>query len=586
MTSLEASIQPSHPRGLSIGVKIFGMTTSLLGLIVLVVAISTQRLRRVNEEIINLADYAIPITDRVAQIDVHVLEQELHFERIQTLYEVTSPNLESLELELAGFTNRGEQVERELEAAIALAQTAIQKATLSEYQTEWQQLKPKLELIQTEHQTFQNHATELLQQLKTGDRETVNRLRTQLIEEETNFNQAINEIFLELEAFTVRAAKAGQHHQQIVQTLSLSIAALATLIGLGYATLISLNLMRPVHALKQGTTEIQTGNLNVYLDTSSRDEVGVLAHAFNAIAQELKLKAQLEETFGKYVDPRIVQSLVQDSKNTSTAGNRQVMTVFFAQVKGIEDFLETLTPTEQIHLTNEYLSLMSAPITDNHGVIDKFIGTVIMGFWGPPFTDGESHARLACEAALASVKQLTQLRQRLNQATQQKSIPIQLHIGLSTGLLVVGNMGSHNAKSYTVMGDTVNTASRLQGVSKQYGVSIVINEETQQQVADVMATRELDLIQVVGKEEPTRIYELLGHINHLSTVEQIANADFTRGVQAYRQKDWLQAREYFSKYLDQKANDRPTLMYLERIAHMESNPPDADWNGVWQLTKK
>ncbi|NER80211.1 MAG: HAMP domain-containing protein [Leptolyngbya sp. SIO1D8] len=573
-------------QGVPIGVKIFGITTSLLGLIVLVVGISTNRLRQVNKEIINLADYAIPITDRVAQIDVHVLEQELHFERVQTLYEIDPLDRTRVQAELTAFAELGEQVDEEMATAIALTRTAIREAQLPQAQAEWRRIEPQLVAIETEHQQFQDHAAELFELLATGQMEAAHRLEAQLIEEETNFNQSINDIFLELEAFTVEAAKMGQKHQQIVQNLSLSVAALATIFGLVYATLVTLSLVRPVRSLARGIAAVQAGNLDIHLDSESCDEVGTLAQAFNTMVNELKLKARLEETFGKYVDPRIVHTLMQGNEDTSTIGERQIMTVFFAHVEGIEDFFETLEPAAQVRFTNKYLSLMSAPITAHGGVIDKFIGTVIMGFWGPPFTDADSHARLACEAALTQIERLKQLSQTLNQATSHQPVPSQLHIGISTGSLVVGNMGSHTAKSYTVMGDTVNTASRLKGASKQYGVAVLINEEAQQQVVEVMATRELDLIQAVGKEEPTRIYELLGYQRNLSASEQTAYAAFARGLAAYRQQNWSQARQGFNDCLTQKPADPPALLYLERITQLEVTPPPADWNGVWQLTQK
>ena len=584
MTALEPISPSTHRRGLPIGLKIFGLTASLLGLMVMVVAVSTRRLRQVNEEIINLADYALPITDRVAQIDVHVLEQELHFERVQTLYEIEPLNGERLQSELMGFAERGQQVDGEIAAAIALVQTAIDETTLPQAKAEWQRIAPRLRAIETEHQAFQTHASELLELLAAGDLESAHQLEEKLIAQETNFNQAINDIFLELEAFTVEAAQAGQHHQQVVQTLSASVASLATLVGLAYATLVTLGLVRPVRSLKVGTTAVQAGDLDVHLDTSSRDEVGTLAHAFNTMVDELRLKARLEETFGKYVDPRIVKSLVQSSDTAATDGERQIMTVFFAQVQGMETCLAPLTPTNQERIINDYLSLMSAPISHHDGVIDKFIGTLIMGFWGPPFTDEASHARLACEAALASIDQLTQLYPKLSQLDIAHTG--NLHIGLSTGPLVVGNMGSEAAKAYTVMGDTVNTASRLKGVSQQYGVTIVINQATQQQVSDVMATRELDLIRVVGKEDPIHIYELLGHRDTLTAVDGAAIAAFAQGLAAYRQQAWDQARQHFNQCLAQKPDDRPTLLYLDRVDQLEANPPDTNWDGVWQLTQK
>lgn len=563
--------------GISIGIKIFGIATSLLGLMLLVVAFSTHRLRQVNNEIKVLADYTIPITDRVARIDIHALEQELLFERVQTLYQMEPLNQQQIQAEIKEFERFGQLVDDEIAAAINLAQTpAINRA-------DWHHIQPQLAIIESTHQQFHDYAVELFELLARGNLDTVRQRESQLRTEGTDFNQSINDIFLELEALTVQATKSGQQHQQFVQDLSLLVAASATMFGLGYASLVTLGLVQPLRSLTQGTAAVQAGNLDIQLDITSHDEIGKLALAFNAMTQELKLKARLEQTFGKYVDPRIVRSLMADTSNTLTTGERQVMTVGFANVTGLDAIIETLSPDDQLAFINQYLSLMSVPIHTYDGVIDKFINTTIMGFWGPPFTAADRHPQLACETALAQIEQLKKLT--IPRTTAQ-TIPLRLHIGLATGPLVVGNMGSTAAKSYTVMGDTVNISARLKGVSKQYGVTVVITEAIQQQVADTMATRELDFIQVVGKEDPIKIYELIGHKEHFltETIEDLKT--FAAGLAAYRKQDWMTAKKQLFAYLSNNPEDYPSQLLLTRIEKFKKRPPKPDWHGIWQLTKK
>ncbi len=604
---------PSATQGVSIGVKIFGIATSLLGLMLLVVFVSTHRLRKVNAEITDLAQYTIPITDRVAQIDVHALEQELHFERVLKLYEQEPLDQRRIRTEVAEFEKLDQLVNQELADAIALAKIAIEESKLEKDQAEWEQITPMLESIEAQHQQFHDHALEVLAVLQAGDMDKAHQLEEQIIVEETNFNQAVNDLFLELEQFTVESAKLGQQHQQTVQTLSVAIALIATAVGLVYAQLVSQGLVRPVRSLTKAMAAVQAGDLDISLPVSSRDEVGTLARNFNAMVKELRTKVHLEETFGKYVDPRIVQSLMDNAPTTRTEGDRRVMTVFFADVKGLEAVLSRLEPEAQVNLMNHYLNIMSAPITAHDGVIDKFIGTVMMGFWGPPFCDAQCHGQLACEAALEQIERLRLLQQHIQELTGEAA-PLHLHIGLSTGKLVVGNMGSAAAKSYTVMGDTVNTASRLKGASHQYGVTVLMNEATQQQVADTMDTRELDLIQVVGKEEPVRIYELLGRKGDLSGDQLEAKTAFEAGLQAYRQQQWSLARAQFTYSLASSARaastisvasksqkiapttevstiptatiETPATLYLDRIRLLEAQPPGEQWDGVWQLTQK
>lgn len=577
--------------GPSIGLKIFGISASLLGLIVGVVYVCTDRLRQVNTEVTSLAHYVIPITDRVAQVDGHALQQELHFERVQTLYalanrDALAPTDESrIQQEILAFTQLGTVVDREIAQAIAQAEAAHATAPTAQVQAKWAAVVPQLITIEQQHQQFQDQAEALLAAVAAGDDATVRQLQAQILTTETNFNAAINAILLDLAAFTVSSAQAGQAHQQLVQTLSVLVAAGATVFGLGYAAVVTVGLVRPVQTLDRDLGAVRAGDLDTQFTVASRDEVGTLAGAFNHMVAELRGKAQLEATFGQYVDPRIVPTLMAEEANQ---GQRQVMTVGFARGVGLEAVLATLPPDIQVQGINRYLSLISASIADHDGVIDKFMGTTVMGFWGPPFVPSTDHALRACQAALAQVAAGKAvgpaIAAAIPTAPTMPSVPV--HLGLATGPLVVGTMGSTTAKAYTVMGDTVNIASRLQGASTQYGVAILISADTQRQVAATLATREIDLIQVVGKADPVRIYELMGPLADQPPAQAATLATFAAGLAAYRAQDWTTARQHFAAVLAAWPTDGPTQVFLHRIDQFSAQPPSPDWDGVWQLTQK
>lgn len=575
-------------KGLSIGIKIFGIATSLLGLLILVAQVSAHRLKQVNEEIEVLAEYVIPITDQVAQIDVHVLEQELHFERIQKIYEIEPLDEVALRQEMAMFEHRGKLVDQELATVIAQTETALAETSIPTHQQVWSQIGPRLGDIEVEHQQFHDHALELFQLLETAQWEEAHALEDKLIQEEEDFNQRVNDVFLQLEAFTVESAQAGQQHQQLVLSFSIFISAIATLFGLFYASVLTLGLVRPVRRLNRVLQSVCQGNLDPQLSLTSGGEIGTLEQSFNGMLGELRQKATLEETFGKYVDPRIIKNLMDDSAVSPAQGERQVMTVFFAHVTGIDPLIEQLLPEQLVQVTNAYLTRISSPISDYSGVIDKFIGTIIMGFWGPPFTSAQAHPQLACEAALSQREQLEGLGQHLRDLVgdQIEIPPLSLTVGVATGPLVVGNMGSESAKSYTVMGDTVNLASRLKGASKQYGVSILITDETQRQLDSTFATRELDRIQVVGKQDAVTVYELVGRTDSLSDERVTGYEYFDKGLFYYRLKEWAQAQTYFMSCLQHLPQDRPAQLFLDRITRLQPSDLPADWDGSWRLTQK
>lgn len=566
----------------------------MLGLLLVVVYVSSTRLRRVSEEIGALADYIIPLTNRVAAVDVHALEQEVLFERMLKHHEIEPVDEALVARERAEFQNRSREVAQEFEEIDALAQKALTHIADAETREGLRVLLDRLKAVEQEHGVFQGQADAIIDLLRgDGEIDGAELLRREkaLAAEEEKFNRSIERVLLDFEEFTVAAAQRGQSHQATVQQLSISISVLATVIGSLFAWLVTLGVVRPVRHLTRKVKALQAGDLSVQARTSSRDELATLAIAFNHMVGELKLKAELEKTFGQYVDRRVVQRLLTASAEATTAGDRQVMTVCFADVVGLGDILEKLPPEPQVALANEYFTVMAAPISKRLGTLDKFINTTVMAFWGPPFADEKDHGALACGAALAQRSQLNVITNRVRSHWQKWGNgtplpPLKLCIGLATGSLVVGNIGSETVKSYTVMGDTVNTASRLKGVSKQYGVDIVLMDATSAMLGDRFVTRELDLIQVVGKDEPVRIYELLGETGTIDPPLLDRCATFATGLAAYRQQQWDAAQAAFEKCHTETITDPPAQLYIDRIATLKDDPPPTNWDGVWRLTQK
>ncbi len=229
---------------------------------------------------------------------------------------------------------------------------------------------------------------------------------------------------------------------------------------------------------------------------------------FKALTEEENVKF-IRTTFSKFVSKDVVEELLNNPDAITLGGSRKEVTVFFSDVRGFTTISERLSPEELVNLLNEYLSEMTELIIDYKGTIDKYMGDAIMAFWGAPIPN-DDHAYYACVAALAQAEKLKELQLRW----KEKNIPvIYIGIGINTGPAVVGNMGSSRRMDYTLMGDTVNLGSRLEGITKIYGVQICISEFTYERVKDRVYARELDLVRVKGKLEPVRIYELMGLVN-------------------------------------------------------------------------
>ena len=277
--------------------------------------------------------------------------------------------------------------------------------------------------------------------------------------------------------------------------------------------------MRPIKRLVESASEIDQGNLQVQVPVTSADEVGLLSESFNIMVADIQAKEQLKNTFGQYVDPRIVEQLIDQPGQLaeSTADlqtpQRQQMTVFFSDIVGFSGISELMTPSGLVALINQYLTLASEPIVLNQGVIKQFIGDGVSAFWGEPFVQADDHAKLACYAALEQQGQLVKLRRLLPELMgMRKGLPeIKIRIGLATGEVVASNIGSETSKSYTVMGPAVYAAEFLENLNKRYGTTILMAAATKHATGDRFETREIDTVYLPGEEKPTVIYELSGY---------------------------------------------------------------------------
>jgi len=295
-----------------------------------------------------------------------------------------------------------------------------------------------------------------------------------------------------------------------------------------------------VRRLLLGTAAVEHGALDTVVPVTSRDEIGSLTQSFNSMVGGLRVKARIRDTFGKYVDPRIVAGLLDRPELTEAKGSRREMTILFCDMKGFTVLSEGMTPAALVNVLNRYITVMSEPVRRNNGIIDKYIGDEIMAFWGPPFTGTDDHSGPACLAALDQLAGLAGFRAELPEITGlRRGFPeVDIRIGVATGDVVVGNIGSKQTRNYTVIGDTVNLASRLEAANKTYGTRALVSEGTNRFAADLVETREIDQVLVVGKTEPQRIFELLGRKGEVSG-ERLALRDaFGTALAAYRRKNW------------------------------------------------
>ncbi|HEX3244992.1 MAG TPA: adenylate/guanylate cyclase domain-containing protein [Chloroflexota bacterium] len=297
---------------------------------------------------------------------------------------------------------------------------------------------------------------------------------------------------------------------------------------------------------------------------------------------EQRQQRALRGALSQYLSPDVMREVAANPESVRLGGEKRVMTVMFSDLRGFTSYSETIDPQELVHILNQYLTEMTDEIFRHQGTVDKYMGDAIMAFWGAPRPQAD-HARRACNTAVDMMSELEILNNRWQAEGKQK---LSIGIGINTGPMTVGNMGSQKRLDYTVMGDSVNLASRLEGLNKEYGTNIIVSDSTLTEVGDGYVTRYLDLVIVKGRSTPVAVYELIGRQGQVSDEKLQVLSVYEEGGRLYSSRDWLGAAARFQEVLRLDPNDSPAALYLERCEALMADPPPEEWDGVYVMTHK
>ena len=539
-----------------------------------------------DEEVGGILKYHLPILTRLNTLDVVTYEIEVIAHRLADEGTPSKQRIEEIHA-------RAQKCQDQIDAIFQEAKTLSEGGSKDSHndladRLEMARLIGSLDSLQAEVDRFSQAATLPVELMAQGKGEEARKALGNLRNYEyldpiiTSVREKANQLAID---------SLKETHDNIFNIIWTNAVLFLSASVLGFLVflLITGRLQKAFRSLICAFHETADGKYSSPLPVTSEDEIGELTTSFNTMVEQLKSKEKLRDSFGQFLDPRIVANVIDPvTGELRQSAERRKVTIFFSDIAGFSGIGEQLTADTMVRLLNRYFTAATEVVRRNHGIVDKFIGDAVMAFWASPFSEGESHARDACLACLEMRTAFAEIAKEISDITGlRRNLPkFHVRMALATGDTVIGTVGSNTTKSFTVIGDTVNIASRLEGVNKIYGTDLIVNEDCFQLAERDIEAREIDLVTVYGKTEPVRIYELLGKVGELDTSTLQLRDTFATALQNYRQQKWDEAEKGFKACLKIRENDGPSLEFITRIATFSRTPPPKDWNGVWQTASK
>ncbi|HEY4738279.1 MAG TPA: adenylate/guanylate cyclase domain-containing protein, partial [Xanthobacteraceae bacterium] len=389
----------------SIRQKIVGIAMGLVILMVATSVLSMVMASKVGHLLDELSNKYIPAYGHLARANIRSLERSLAMRRMVIAKMQNPPDEASFTERLQIYQQTQNKVEEEADAARKLIASIIDDVSTPSDNVALTRIDTNIDNAVNElHRHLDRENAQLMSQLEAKDFVEARNTLTRTDQARDEFNQRIDQIRADMLAQVNASVSVVLRNQQHAILITIVVTALAAALGLLFAILVSGGITRPVRLLLEGTREVEAGHLDRSIEVITRDEIGQLSAAFNRMIEQLRHKERIRETFGRYIDPRVVEGLINQPKLAAAEGQRRVMTIMFCDMKGFTTLSEGMTPQGLVKVMNRYLSTMSEPIRRHGGVIDKYIGDAIMAYWGPPFVEETDEGQFACLAASEMIK--------------------------------------------------------------------------------------------------------------------------------------------------------------------------------------
>jgi adenylate cyclase len=583
MSAAETTTLAPSVRGFSLGAKFVGLTAGLILLLSLTAFISLRNSAETVRQIHQVVDFAIPAYGALARSHIRSLEAAVALRRALLAAEDRSTPSDIVQAYQQDFVKAQLQFHREF-ADAARHLEAVGAPTLPSQSAALREILVDLQGIS---RAYDQQAQPLLEAITSAPEArrhlaTIDRIRNQL---EEQLERARTTMFTDLKLIA-RDAEDAQTRAQIATVV---VFVISSILGLAVAAIGAVRLIRSIRSIVHGAEAVEKGNLETRIDIPPRrDEIGRLARSFNQMTEGLRMRERIRETFGRYVDRRIAEQLIGTRDLLAERGEHREASVMFCDLVGFTGLSERIEPEKVVQFLNAYFSVVTREITATDGIIDKYIGDAVMAYWCPPFVPQSETALRSADAALLCLSRMpavTEAYRRIFEGTAriQRST---VRIGIASGTCLAGSVGAEERRNYTVIGDTVNLASRLEFANRTYRTTILVCSRTAESIRPRFALREIDTVLLPGIEQAQPLFEILARIDHVTPEQGVLQARYAEGLSAYRHGDWTLARQGFEACLALMPDDGPSDIMLQRLDNLSAMPDGDGWNTAWRLHKE
>jgi class 3 adenylate cyclase/DNA-binding TFAR19-related protein (PDSD5 family) len=574
--------------GLSLGAKFVGLTAGLILLLSLTAFISLRNSAETVRQIGSVVEFAIPAYGALARSHIRSLEQAVELRRSLLLAEDPGVSDGAVAEHVQAFQKAQTEFHREVADAERLLKSQRDRTSSERVAVDLQRvtealtgLRPLIEIY--EQETAAGLAAISARLLPEARQRlvTIDRVRQELGKRLETMRAGM---FATLQVIS----KEAQEAQARARLATIVVFVLSSILGLGVAAVGAMRVIRSIKSVVLGAEAVEGGNLDTRIQIASRDEIGRLAASFNRMTEGLRMRDRIRETFGRYVDRRIAEQLIESHSLLAERGDRREVAVMFCDLAGFAALSERVEAEQLVRFLNAYFSLIAREIAATEGIIDKYIGDAVMAYWCPPFVPQNEVALRGADAALLCLRQVPAFTAASREIFDRGAQPYdpRIRIGIASGQSITGSIGADDRRNYTVIGDTVNLASRIEGANRLYRTTNLVCSRTAEAIRASFELREIDTVFLPGIDAPQTVFEIVGRAGQVSAEQQELRAKYELALGAYRRGDWPSARNHFSDCLSLSPEDGPTRTMLQRIESLAALPAMAGtWSSVSRLGK-